>query len=565
MILGHHFHVFIFEAFLGFIISHLISERSCAMGLLGFALVYVVLSAMGLILYQYFLRFLERSTGLALRSAFNQHVIKEFRVSFGLIMLPILVYSLLNWTFQDESSSAERGSLWFLEFFTNIVFVSVLTISCTVILLLKLLPNREITEPEYLAVINKRLGQIGMPKLRVKWIEADLKNAFVVGLKLLRFSNQTMFIGRNLRTMLTMEEFDAVIAHELSHIANRHIHKRVIELLKNFITAIVGMGLLMFISLGFFHLYFGEDVGLHEHLVATICALVCMGWMFFNYSLFFDVIRSHEYEADAYAVINMGAKLSALSSALEKLGKTDEVPEYLKAKAKTHRKKNPYTFWLTRHFSTHPELKDRIQSLEHKIEYGLPFNYYVSRPQKIRSSLSQLLNWRISAPLSSAFALFMVWTIVQIRAGSELVRFIQVSEPESIMKNKDVAKHINAKPYLVGKSLMSYIVKKQNPILIDFYLSKGADPGRTLIYLSESQNFDLFKAYYLGYAKNLTLDEYYLVLLRSADVNFTDGYRFLVNSSKFDSLSSGYKAELVRNQRPESGSGDRRPASAEQQ
>ena len=147
MILSHHFHVFIFEAFLGFIISHLISEGSFAMGLLGFALVYVVLSALGLILYQYFLRFLERSTGLALRSAFNQHVIKEFRVSFGLIMLPILVYSLLNWTFQDESSSSEEGSLWFLEFFTNIVFVSVLTISCTVILLLKLLPNREITEP----------------------------------------------------------------------------------------------------------------------------------------------------------------------------------------------------------------------------------------------------------------------------------------------------------------------------------------------------------------------------------------------------------------------------------
>ena len=550
MILSHHFHIFIFEAFLGFIISHLISERSFAMGLLGFALVYVVLSALGLFLYQYFLKFVERSTGLELRSAFNQHVIKEFRVSFGLIMLPILVYSLLSWTFQDESSSAERGSLWIVEFFTNIVFVSVLTISCTVILLLKLLPNREITEPEYLEVINKRLKQIGMPKLRVKWIEADLKNAFVVGLKLLSFSNQTMFIGRSLRNMLTIEEFDAVIAHELSHIANRHIHKRVIELLKNFITAIVGMGLLMFIFLGFFHLYFGEDVGLHEHLVATVCAFSCIGWMFFNYSLFFDVIRSHEYEADAYAVINMGAQLSALGSALEKLGQTDEVPEYIKAKTKSPRKKNPLTFWLTKHFTTHPELKDRILSVENKIQNGLPFNYYVSRPQKIRSSLATLLHWKISAPLSTAFALFVVWTVAQVRQGSELVKFIQASDPETIMKNKDVVKRINAKPYLVGKSLMSYIVKKQNPILIDYYLSQGADPGRTLIYLSESRNFDLFRAYYMSYAKNLTLDEYYLVLLRSADSNFTDGYRFLVNSSKFDSLSAGYKAELVRNHRP---------------
>src|SRR5690606_24503194 len=125
----------------------------------------------------------------------------------ALIMLPILVYSVLNWTFQDEEAS-QKGSLWIVEFLTNIIFVSVLTISCTVIIMLRLLPNREITEPEYLEVINRRLSQIGVPKMRVKWIETDIKNAFVVGLKLLRFSNQTMFIGRNLRTMLTIEEFD---------------------------------------------------------------------------------------------------------------------------------------------------------------------------------------------------------------------------------------------------------------------------------------------------------------------------------------------------------------------
>ena len=51
-------------------------------------------------------------------------------------------------------------------------------------------------------------------KIRMKTI---IKNAFVVGIKILGFSNQTMFIGKNLRTMLTIEEFDAVIALKVPH------------------------------------------------------------------------------------------------------------------------------------------------------------------------------------------------------------------------------------------------------------------------------------------------------------------------------------------------------------
>ena len=555
MILGHHFHIFIFEAFLGFIVSHLISEGAFVIGLLGLGGIYVLLLGFGLFLYQYFLKFVEKSTQLELRGSFNQHIVKELRVSFALILLPILLYSVLNWTFQNENSP-EGTSLWLLEVLTNIIFVSVLTISCTVIIMLKLLPNREVTEPEYLAVINHRLVQIGMPKLRVKWIETDIKNAFVVGLKLLRFSNQTMFIGRNLRTMLTMEEFDAVIAHELSHVANRHIHKRVIELFKNFISALVGFGLLMMITLGFFHLYFGEDMGLYEKQVAIACVLTCLSWLFFNYSLFFDTIRSHEYEADAYAVIKLGASFSALQSALEKLGQTEEMPEYLKAKTKVPKSKSR----LSKIFSTHPELSDRISSLKNKIDKDLPFNYYLSTPQKIRSSLRFFMQWKVSVPLALSFVLFSVWTTLSIQEGSRLVSFIQSQDPQIILSNELIAKNINSKPFFVGKSLMYYIVQKQNPELIDHFLLKGADPGRTLIYLSQTKNFDLFRGYYPALARNLSQDEYYLVLLQSANSNFTEGYRYLVNSDKFDSLNPDFKADLARNHKPSTK--DRRPASS---
>ena len=555
MILSHHFHIFIFEAFLGFIVSHLISQGAFVIGILGFGGIYLLLIAFGLLLYQYFLKFVERTTGLVLRKSFNQHVIKEFRVSFALIMLPILLYSVLNWTFQDEDAS-QKGSLWLLEFLTNIIFVSVLTISCTVIIMLRLLPNREITEPEYLEVINKRLAQIGMPKMRIKWIETDIKNAFVVGLKLLRFSNQTMFIGKSLRTMLTIEEFDAVIAHELAHVANRHIHKRVIELLKNFISALMGFGVIMLITLTFFHLYFGEDIGLYQKPVTVVSVLTCMSWLFFNYSFFFDIIRSHEYEADAYAVMKLGADFNAFKSALEKLSQTDEMPEYLKSRTKQPKPKT----WFSRLFTTHPELSERIHSLETKMANGLPFNYYVSTPQKIRKSFGLVLQWKVSLPLASFLAFFGVWATFQVKEGSRLVTFVREQNPQAIINNELLSQQINSKPYLFGKSLMYYVVQKQNPELIDHFLNKGADPGRTLIYLSETRNFDLFRVYYGGLASNISEDEYYLILLRSADVNFTDGYRYLVNSSRFDTLKSDYKTDLARNHRPKSG--DRQPASS---
>jgi Zn-dependent protease with chaperone function len=561
MILSHHFHIFIFEAFLGLIISHLITEGAFAIGILGFGLIYLMLLAFGLFFYQYFLKYIEKSTGLEIRKSFNKHVIKEFRVSFAVIMLPILVYSTLNWTFQNEQEVTGEERLWLLEFVTNIIFVSVLTISCTVIIMLRLLPNREITEPEYLEVINRRLLQIGMPKLRMKWIETDIKNAFVVGIKLLRFSNQTIFIGKNLRTMLTLEEFDAVIAHEFAHIANRHIHKRVIELLKNFVSAFVGVGILMLATISFFHLYFGEDMGLHESLVAFVCVIISMAWLFFNYSLFFDTLRSHEYEADAYAVMEMGASFSSLKSALEKLGRSDEMPDYIKSKTKASQRKGPTTKWFTKLFSTHPDIQERMSSLEYKISSGLPFNFYVSTAQKIRTTLAVFLQWKISLPLASVFAFIVGWATLEIREGSEMVRFIQEKDPESILSNQLITRNINAKPFLVGKSLMFYVVQKQNPYLIDYYLKQGANPGRTLIYLSETKNFDLFRAYYIGHEDHISRDEYYLILLRSADVDFNEGYRYLVNSSKFESLSKDYKAELVRNH--QQSKAQRRPASQE--
>lgn len=561
MILGHHFYIFIFEAFLAIIVAHLITEKAMSVGILGLGFLYLCLVFVGFYLYQFFIRYVERHTHLELYQSFKTHLIKELRVNFAMIMLPILVYSLINWTFQDGVYE-EWGSLWFIGLFFNIIFVSVLTIVCSVIIMLRLIPNREITEPEYLEIINKRLAQIQQPNMRVRWIESDIKNAFVVGLKLLRFSNQTMFIGRSLRKTLTMEEFDAVIAHELAHVANRHIHKRVIDLLKNLISVILGISVILFMVLGISSLYWGEDAYLHTVGTSMWCAVLCMGWFIFNYALLFDTIRSHEFEADGYAVIELGASFTALKSALEKLTTTDELPEYLKSITKKNTEKGFVARWLSRTFSTHPELSIRISYLEYKISAGLPFNYYVSSAQKVRMWLGYLLNWRVAAPLTTMLVLSIFWGVRTIQDGQDAIAFIDSSSPEAIIKNKALVSKINSRPLLIGQTMMYFVVRKKDEKLIDYFIREGASKGKTLIYISQMKDYDLLQKYYVKLQSQLSEDEYFLVLRKTAQLNFTEGYRLLVNARRFEDLNPAYKEDLARFHHGEA-EATRAPASVE--
>lgn len=545
MILGHHFYIFIFEGFISLIVAHLVTGRANSIGILGLATVYLGLVFFGFFIYQFFIRYIEKHTRLQLYSDFKNHLIKELRVNFAMIMVPILVYSLINWAFQDNIQE-ESGSLWFVKIILNIIFVSVLSIVCSVIIMLRLIPNREITEPEYLEIINKRLSQIQQTNIRIRWIETDIKNAFVVGLKLLRFSNQTMFIGRSLRTTLTLEEFDAVIAHELSHVANRHIHKRVIDLLKNFISVILGTAFFMFVIFGLSALYWGEDAFIHSGVTTFWCVGFCLAWMFYNYSVLFDTIRSHEYEADGYAVIVLGASFTAFKSALEKLTTTEELPNYIKQRTNKNQKKNFVAKWLSKNFSTHPELSARVSFLEYKIASGLPFNYYVTAPQKLRNWLGYVLHWRVSLPLTTLFLCTVSWGAWNLRQGILAVRYVNTAPIEEIMKNETISKNINSRPHLIGQSLMYFIVLKKDDNLIDHFVSKGADKGKTLLYISQTKNYELFEKYYSRFQNQLTDDEYFVVLKRTAQVNFSDGYRLLVNARRFDDLNPTYKENVSR-------------------
>lgn len=545
MILGHHFYIFIFEGFLSLIVAHLLTDKAVSIGILGLGIVYLWLVFCGFFLYRFFIRHIEKKTKLDLYDSFKSHLIKDLRVNFAIIMLPILIYSLINWTFQ-ENIFQEWGHFWFIGLLFNIIFVSVLTIFCSVVIMLRLIPNREITEPEYLSIIDKRLFQIKQPSMRVRWIETDIKNAFVVGLKLLFISNQTLFIGKTLRTTLTLEEFDAVIAHELSHVANRHIHKRVIDLLKNFISVIFGIAFILLIVLGGSFLYWGDDAYIHSTSTTFLCIILSFGWFVFNYSILFDTIRSHEFEADGFAVMELGANFTALKSALEKLSNKEELPDYIKERTKRKNDKGFINKWITGKFTTHPDLSVRLDFLRYKMDKGLPFNHYISAPQKIRSWLGVLFQWRVFVPLVFCFIVSGFWAYREFKSGSDSISFINHATPTEIMNNEKLVQQINSRPQLLGQSLMYYIVRRKDERLIDYFISRGANKGKTLIYITQTKDSALLKKYYTQFKSELSQDDYFLALRKTAQLNFTEGYRFLVNADRFENLHPSYKEDVSR-------------------
>ncbi len=544
MILGHHFYIFIFECYLGFIVAHLISEGSLEIGLLGLGLVYLALLFMGFVIYQFFVVYVEKLINIDLRISFRKNLVKEIRINLALVIVPILIYSLINLTFQDQVFE-EWGNLWFLGILFNILFVSVLTISCTVIIMLKLIPNREITEDFYLELINRRLNQIGKPNIRLRWIEADVKNAFVVGLKLFHFTNQTMFIGRNLRELLTIEEFDAVVCHELSHVANGHISKRLIDFIKNFVSIIVGS---IFIVLSVMILSFfiwGEEAVFQTTPIALSSTILVLSWFVFNYALLFDTIRSHEFEADGFAVMKLGVGYEHWKSAIIKLSHSDDLPDYLKLKNPTTKKISIFK-QISSQFSTHPKIEERISFLSRKIDEKLAFNFYVSSAHKIRMIFWNIFQLRVLVSLLILSLLSISWIGLNIYNGSKLITWISSASAEQILNNPEVRNNLNSSPTFIGPKLSYYLIKKNDPLIVEYLFKNDVSPGRILLYLTEFKSDKLFEKYYSLHSENLSEEEYFLILRKAAQVNFVKGYRSLVNSSRFEMLDESYKSSVSK-------------------
>ena len=213
----------------------------------------------------------------------------------------------------------------------------------------------ESDNPGLFQIVRRIASQAGLPMPKVYIIPTDSPNAFATGRNP---EHAAVAVTSGILRILSEEELEGVISHEMSHIKNR-------DILISSIVATVAGAISMLAQMAQFAAIFGggrdeENRGgglglLFMAIIAPIAALLIQ----------LAISRSREYQAD-----ESGAKIShkplALAGALKKLSYASQrVPMQANPSTAHLFIVNPLTGGgLTSLFSTHPPLEQRISRLE---------------------------------------------------------------------------------------------------------------------------------------------------------------------------------------------------------
>ncbi len=218
---------------------------------------------------------------------------------------------------------------------------------------------RPVTEeqlPEVYAMVRRLAAAQDMPMPTIHYIGSPQPNAFATGRSP---SRAAVAVTAGILQTMTPRELEGVLAHELSHVRNR-------DVLISTIAAVLAAALSIFVRFGFF---FGggrrDDSGNPVGAILALASIILAPIAAMLIRL--AISRAREYEADASGARVTGEPL-ALASALEKIGvATARIPMnvnpafaelYIENPAKAINRRG-----LTRMFSTHPPIEDRIRRL----------------------------------------------------------------------------------------------------------------------------------------------------------------------------------------------------------
>ncbi len=227
-----------------------------------------------------------------------------FKTAFLLTLLTLLLM------FIGRAFGGQNGMILALIFAAVMNFVSYFYSDKIALAMYRAQPVTREELPRAYAAVERLTQKIGLPMPKIYVIPTDSPNAFATGRNP---QHASVAVTQGILQLLTDEELEGVLAHELGHVNNR-------DILISSVTATIAGAITMLASMGRWAMIFGgferDDRGdrggglaaLFMLIVAPIAATLIQ----------LAVSRSREYQADATGAHFTGNPY-ALASALQKL------------------------------------------------------------------------------------------------------------------------------------------------------------------------------------------------------------------------------------------------------
>jgi heat shock protein HtpX len=221
-------------------------------------------------------------------------------------------------------------------------------------------------EPELHGIIDRLCALADMPKPRVAIADVDMPNAFATGRNP---KNAVVCATRGIMRRLDEPELEAVLAHELSHVAHRDV---AIMTIASFLGMVAGLITRFTIYAGIFGGFGGggnDRGGAGQAAMIELAVIVVSALIYaISFLLTMALSRYRELAADRSGAILIG-RPSLLASALVKV--TGEMSRIPTRDLRSAEHFNAFYFTpalakgtsLSSLFSTHPTLQKRLDQL----------------------------------------------------------------------------------------------------------------------------------------------------------------------------------------------------------
>jgi heat shock protein HtpX len=288
-----------------------------------------------------------------------QQIAANKRKTWILISLFTIVILMLGWIFGEWMGDVSTGIILATMFSVIMTLFGYYRGDKVALFTSGAKPIKKSDSPELYRLVENLSIASGLPTPKIYLIDDTSPNAFATGRKP---EYASVAVTTGLLKMLTKQELEGVLAHEMSHIKNYDIRVMTI--------VVVLVGVVMLLSDWLMRSFiFGRNNSDSKNsgvlmIIGLVLALLSP---IFAQLIKMAVSRSREYLADASGAL-LTRYPDGLAGALEKIAKFDQ-PLKKANHATAHMfLANPFDPHVTKKFeslfSTHPPIKDRIAKLK---------------------------------------------------------------------------------------------------------------------------------------------------------------------------------------------------------